>query len=280
MALTETQLAVCRLIATNRIRSGESYVAGGTALNVLVPSSRLSNDIDLFHDSEEALAATWESDRKLFEASGYTIAILRNRPGMFVEATVSKGSDSVRLQWARDSAFRFFPLVTHPDFGLTLHPVDLATNKLLAVVGRVEARDWIDIMNCDKHVQPLGYLAWAASGKDPGFSPSAILSEAARTCRYSRGELGQLAFSGCPPDIERASADWRAMLAAAQDVIRCLPAAQAGTCVLNPDSSLCRTEAQALPARVQEGRILFHSGIIRGAWPVLLPETPLCDPHE
>jgi len=269
MALTKSQLAVCQLIATNRIRSGESYVAGGTALNALVPSSRLSNDIDLFHDSEEALEATWESDRKLFEASGYLIAVLRSRPGMLVEATVSKGGDDVRLQWVRDSAFRFFPLVTHPDFGLTLHPVDLATNKLLAVVGRVEARDWIDIINCDKHIQPLGYLAWAASGKDPGFSPPAILSEAARTCRYSRCELSQLAFSDSPPDIESLSAEWRAMLDAAREVVLMLPAGQTGTCVLNPEGSLCRAEADALPALIREERLIFHGGRICGAFPTL-----------
>jgi hypothetical protein len=32
-------------------------------------------------------------------------------------------------------------LVEHPDFGLTLNPFDLATNKLLVLVGRLEVRD-------------------------------------------------------------------------------------------------------------------------------------------
>jgi hypothetical protein len=27
----------------------------------------------------------------------------------------------VLVEWTRDSAYRFFPLVEHPDFGLVLH---------------------------------------------------------------------------------------------------------------------------------------------------------------
>ena len=57
MALTDYQRGVCRLLAENRIRSGESYVAGGAALNELLRAPRLSRDIDLFHDTEQALAA-------------------------------------------------------------------------------------------------------------------------------------------------------------------------------------------------------------------------------
>jgi hypothetical protein len=45
-----------------------------------------------------------------------------------------------------------------------LHPFDHATNKILALAGRREARDWIDAIQCHETLQPLGYLAWAASG--------------------------------------------------------------------------------------------------------------------
>jgi hypothetical protein len=65
MALTEFQRAVCRLIAENRIAHGESYVAGGAALNTVIESPRTSRDIDLFHDTEEALLASWDADRAL-----------------------------------------------------------------------------------------------------------------------------------------------------------------------------------------------------------------------
>ena len=55
MAVTEFQRSICRLIADHRKRSGVSYVAGGVALNLLLEATRLSRDIDIFHDAEEAV---------------------------------------------------------------------------------------------------------------------------------------------------------------------------------------------------------------------------------
>jgi len=45
-----------------------------------------------------------------------------------------------------------FPLVEHAELGLALHPFDLATNKVLALVGRAEPRDWIDAIHCAEHL--------------------------------------------------------------------------------------------------------------------------------
>lgn len=133
MSITAFQRQVCRLIASNRVASGESYVAGGLALNILLGSSRISEDIDLFHDAEEAVEAAWMADSALLEQSGYLVTIRRRQP-TFIDVVVTKGPDSVIIQWAQDSAYRFFPLQEHVDFGLTLHPFDLATNKVLALV--------------------------------------------------------------------------------------------------------------------------------------------------
>ena len=155
MALTQSQRDVCRLVAENRRRSGESYVAASAALNLLAGARRVSRNTDRFHDTLEALESTWAADASLLRAAGYDVAVARERPG-FVEAVVSRTSDSVLLQWTRDSAFRFYPLVEHEDFGLVLHPFDLATNKVLALVGRLEVRDWVDTIACDAAVQPWG----------------------------------------------------------------------------------------------------------------------------
>lgn len=97
MALTDLQRRICRLLAANRIASGESYVAGGVALNELVGASRLSRDIDLFHDTDEALDASWSADRTLLEADGFDVRVLRERGGL-IEAEVGDGSDVVRLE--------------------------------------------------------------------------------------------------------------------------------------------------------------------------------------
>ena len=269
MALTALQREICRLIAENRVASGESYVAGGAALNELLSAPRVSRDLDLFHDTAEALAATWEADRRLLREAGFELKVVRERP-TFVEAMVERGTERALLQWAQDSAYRFFPLVQREPFGLTLHPFDLATNKVLALVGRVEVRDWVDTIESDGKIQPLGYLAWAASGKDPGFSPLSILEQAARTARYSADEVASLEFEGIPPDAGVLARRWRALLEAAGRVVQALPVEKAGHCVLRREGGLCVASPEALPSQLARGDVVFHEGSIRGALPDLM----------
>lgn len=265
MALTVLQRRVCQLLADQRKRSGESYVAGGAALNELLAGARRSRDVDLFHDTETALVATWQSDRAALDAGGLRVETLRELPA-FVEARVSDATETVLVQWARDSAFRFFPLIEHETFGLTLHPLDLATNKLLALVGRREVRDWIDLVRCHESVQPLGYLAWAATGKDPGFSPLGIIEECART-RYVQEEIDGLDFDGPAPKAAEISYRWHAAVREAREIVDALPADQAGRCVLDPRGQLESAPAAELPGALSAGRVVFHPGAIRGAFP-------------
>jgi hypothetical protein len=95
MALTEFQRAICRLLARRRI------------------------DIDLFHDTIEAVEASPIADRGALQDAGLDVRLLRERPA-YVEAEIRGPDETVLIEWARDSAFRFFPLVTHADLGLTL----------------------------------------------------------------------------------------------------------------------------------------------------------------
>ena len=132
MAATPYQCGILKALAAQRKSRGESYVAGEIALNQLLSAPRQSRDIDLFHNSQEAVAATWAADRKLLAAGGYEVDLIREGSS-FVEARISLGSDRVIMQWAQDSAFRFFPLLEDDLMGLVLHPFDLATNKVLAM---------------------------------------------------------------------------------------------------------------------------------------------------
>jgi hypothetical protein len=270
MALTPFQRDVCRHLASRRRERGESYVAGGAALNEVLAADRLSRDIDLFHDTEDALAASWDEDRRTLATAGFGIDVIRERPS-FVEAMVTRDSETVLVQWTRDSAFRFFPLVEHAEFGLTLHSFDLATNKVLALVGRLEVRDWIDVMTCVERLQPLGYLAWAACGKDPGFSPQAILAEAARSTRYSNDEVSSLSFAGPLPDAADLSQRWRGHLRAAAELVAVLPIDRVGQAVLSAQGTLMTSTSADLATALTGGTVRFHSGRIRGAFPQLRP---------
>lgn len=269
MALSEFQRQLCRLLADNRVRSGESYVAGGAALNELLRAPRLSRDVDLFHDTEQALAASCSADRATLLGAGYRIEVRRERP-TFVEVEVERQGESVLVQWAHDSAYRFFPLVRHDDLGLVLHPFDLATSKVLALVGRVEPRDFIDTLECDRQIQPLGYLAWAACGKDPGFSPASILEEAASRGRYSQAELASLAFEGSAPDAGELSRAWHRILALARETVSLLPPEEAGRAVLAADGAPYRGGLDELRDALAARRLVFHAGRIRGVFPRIL----------
>ncbi len=269
MAVTAYQREICRLIATNRIAQGTSYVAGGVALNTLIGAARISKDIDLFHDTDEAVRVTWEADRALLSEHRHNVRILRERPS-FVEAIVSKEQETVLVQWARDSAFRFFPLVQDDIFGLALHPFDLATNKALALVGRLEVRDWIDFIGCHQKIQNAGYLFWAACGKDPGFSPAALLGEAKRSGRYSNQEVAELLFEGPPPDAADLGRQWHAILKESESLISLLPAEEVGKCVLDSSGELFRGGAEPLEAALTGKVLRFHAGTIRGALPQII----------
>jgi len=269
MAITTFQKEICRLISSNRIEKGESYVAGGVALNTLIEAPRISRDIDLFHDTHEALETTLDSDKKLLQASNYNIEFIRERAS-YVEAIVRKKDENVLMQWTCDSAFRFFPLLKNDEFGMTLHPFDLATNKVLALVGRLEIRDWVDMIHCHQRIQKIGYLMWAACQKDPGLNPLLILEEAKRSSHYSAEELNELSFEGNIPDISKLSIEWKLMLNEAGSLLTLLPSEDAGKCVLSMANNLYRGTPDQLNFDLKQEKIHFHCGSIRGAFPEIL----------
>lgn len=265
MAATSFQCEILRILAAQRKKRGESYVAGGVALNQLLSAPRQSRDIDLFHDSQEAVAASWKEDRSLLAASSYAVEIIREAQS-FIEARVSLGGECVIMEWTRDSAFRFFPLIEDDLMGLALHPFDLATNKALAMAGRLEPRDWIDVLSCDEVIQPLGYLVWAACGKDPGFNPLSLLAEISRA-HYSQAELDMLDFAGPKPDAVLLGERWHEVLRTTRAICGQLPADEVGKCVITREHELFRADAAELGEALAKGRVGFHQGRLGGSWP-------------
>jgi hypothetical protein len=269
MAITLFQSAVCRVIAANRKADSASYIAGGIALNLLLGAPRLSHDIDIFHDTTEALRYSWDVDKKSLLQYGFTVELIREAPS-FVEAFVSRDGERVLMQWVRDTAYRFFPLIEDDVLGLTMHPFDLATNKVLALVGRLEVRDWIDVQECSRKIQHLGLLAWSASGKDPGFNPKGILKEAARSSRYTHADLEKLDFSVPLPDIVQLSQDWKKLLIESEEIVDLLPAEQAGKCLLSENGALVGGGLYEIQQVLHSGKYLWHSGSIGGVLPSII----------
>jgi hypothetical protein len=104
------------------------------------------------------------------------------------------------------------PLVRDELGGLLLHPIDLATNKVLALAGRDEPRDFVDILFVHHRVLPLAAVCWAAVGKDPGFTPLSLLELLKRRGRYQREDFARLHLAE-PFDLAGAKQTWLAALA-------------------------------------------------------------------
>ena len=206
--------------------AAERYLAGGAALHFAPGSARFSDDLDFFHDTETQVAAAFAADREVLIAFGCSVDIILSQPG-FVRALVKKSGDATRVDWAHDSAWRFLPLVHDALGGWMLAPVDLAINKVLALAGRDEARDFVDILYVHDNVLPLAALSWAAVGKDPGFTPLSLLELLKRRGRYHDEDFARLDLAA-PLDLQQAKETWLAALRDADDFARERPREEAG----------------------------------------------------
>ena len=268
MAVTAFQSEVLKRIARSRIDGGETYIAGGLALNHLLKRPRVSSDVDVFNSTYSALERAADHDCEVLKAAGYDIRVTRRRD-YIVEVVASREGGSTELQWVQDSAYRFFPLVEDELLGLTLHPFDLATNKLLALAGRRVPRDWVDTITCAEDIQPLGLLAWAANGKDPGLTPNYILEMCMRTT-YSRPEFELAIKNAKDYNVEELSQKWHDMIWRARETVKLLPPSEVGKVVMTREGELFKGDDETLRQALADNEIVFHEGTIGGAWPVIV----------
>lgn len=104
----------------------------------------------------------------------------------------------MEIDWAADSAFRFFPIERDSRLGWRLHLFDVATNKALALSARTETRDYVDIVELHKTF-PLPAICWAACGKDPGFSPLSLVKMMKRFARIDPAKLEEIQARALDP---------------------------------------------------------------------------------
>jgi hypothetical protein len=224
MPLTDFQRALLAVLAP--ARAPDSYLAGGAALHFAPHSIRYSHDLDFFHDAAERVAEAFAGDRDRLLEAGYDVAPTLSQPG-FVRAIVRRGEHATQVDWAHDSAWRFMPVVEDPVGGYLLHPVDLALNKVLALAGRDEVRDYVDIHWVMEQVLPLGPLVWATVGKDPGFTPLSLLEQLKRRGRPHAEDIARLDLAR-PFDLVQAKERWLASLEQAEAFVGSRPVDEVG----------------------------------------------------
>jgi hypothetical protein len=249
MPLTKTQSEVAKLLAQNR--SEESHLAGGSAAHFSPRSFRYSEDLDYFHDTIEALTLAFEQDQKTLVANNFKIEVDLHTPG-YIRALVHSPQGACKVEWSRDSSWRFMPTQKHPDLGYVLHPTDLVVNKLLALAGRDEARDYLDVIYNHQTILPLGAQCWAACGKDPGFSPHSLLDLLRRKGKFRKEDFEKLHLSDPKEvDLQKTKQSWLEALDLAEkfishapaDEVGCLYYSEADQAFVSPSDQLLKSTA-------------------------------------
>lgn len=268
MPLTPFQEKVSRLIAGNR--TPVSCLAGDAALHFRPESKRYSNDLDYFHDSEERVAQAFAADRKILEDNGVSVAVQVAQPG-YIRALAEEGAEGTKIEWAHDSAWRFMPPVRLPGAGYALHPIDLAVNKILALAGRDEPRDFLDVLYAHEEMLPFPALMWAAVGKDPGFTPLSLLELIKRRGRYQPADFERLRLVG-PVEPTALKTKWLSALEDAERFARDRPPEETGCLYYSP-----RQRRFVMPAAGGSADCLVHFGRPGGVLPKLYEGDILTD---
>ena len=261
MPLGDFEKGVLRLLAVNR--NPESYVAGATVFLRREDSHRQSRDVDVFHDTVQSLKQAAAKDAEVLQQNGYTLEWNETQE-MLQRATVSKAGRSTKVEWAYDSAFRFFPVQPDTELGFVLHPLDGATNKVLALAGRGELRDYLDVLFLHRTVLGLGALVWAACGKDTGFTPQFLIEEAQRLTHYPAVRLNTLLLRE-PLDMVECKRQWLTAVAEATALFLKLPPEEVGCLYLNAQGQAVTPD----PSAPEFPQLRRHFGCVRGAWPTI-----------
>lgn len=254
MPLSKIQTNILRLLAAHR--DPESYVAGASALNRNAP--RYSGDIDVFHSREERAASAAAADAQTLKASGYAVKWMRREPAIYTAEVAGPGG-TTHLEWVVDSEFRFFPVIRDDIFGYMLHPVDLATNKVMAAAGRRELRDIVDVVTVHETILPLGAVVWAAVEKSPGYTPEGVIAEIRRNSNYPAAEWRALASTE-PIDPKVVMPKLRAALGDAEAFVSRMPTDRIGLLFFQAGKVV-----QPDPGRLHSYQT--HAGQLRGHWP-------------
>ncbi|MEV6489407.1 nucleotidyl transferase AbiEii/AbiGii toxin family protein [Actinoplanes sp. NPDC051633] len=157
-----------------RVATKHGFVLGGGVawlVNGLV--RRPTEDVDLFTDAEDGVAAAAGEVAAALAAAGYSVA--RETPDEMFEGMedslreflVADGDRALRLTLCRLDRSRA-PVVM--DVGPVMHLDDLVATKVAALVGRREARDYIDVAAAlDRY--PLSRVLELALAADPAIEP-------------------------------------------------------------------------------------------------------------
>ena len=143
------------------------YLAGGTALSEYYLGHRLSFDLDYFTGTENLILPLSYQIETACQKKGLSLKVVR-RFSTFVELLAEKDNESLKIDIALYSPFRFeMSVLSNEGIYINDYP-DLRVDKLLAYFGRAEPRDAVDLYFILKK-DSFELLLELAAQKDTGF---------------------------------------------------------------------------------------------------------------
>ena len=182
--LSPLQERVAEIIAG--LKEAEGFaLAGGAALIVRGDVRRETRDLDFFGLTADAVDRLVPAVERALQDAGFVVHHVQRNPG-FARLIVESGDDRTELDLGADA--RLFP-VEPGRLAPTLTGEELAVDKVLAVFGRAEARDFVDLMALEPRYG-LDRLCALAAEKDRGFTPALFAEMLGRFSRLRQDEFG------------------------------------------------------------------------------------------
>jgi Nucleotidyl transferase AbiEii toxin, Type IV TA system len=177
-------------------------LAGGAALIVRGDVDRQTRDLDFFGLTTDAVDRLVPAVERALRAVGLTVRRVQDDRG-FARLLVEGEDGRTEVDLAADA--RLFP--AEPGALVpTLSGEELAVDKVLAVFGRAEARDFVDLLAVQTQYS-LDRLCELATEKDRGFTPEVFAEMLGQFRRLRREEfdIGDAGFGLLTREVER----WR-----------------------------------------------------------------------
>lgn len=208
-------------IARVGLAAGASYgfaLAGGYAMQLNGFLERPSEDVDLFtvQSYSTEFDAAMMAIIAAYRADGLDVETDRYDPALdptFARLVVSDGKDMSKVElladWRANHPRRFA-------IGPVLHPDDAVANKMCALYGRAEARDFVDVdaAVCSGRYSRDRLFALAAA-IDSGFDRQMLAGMMTRADAHADSQFAAYGVTGADLDGLRARfAEWRCELLA------------------------------------------------------------------
>jgi Nucleotidyl transferase AbiEii toxin, Type IV TA system len=183
--LSPLQQRVARIVTALPVAEGFA-LAGGAALVLAEVVERETRDLDFFGPTNAQVEQLVPELETALRADGLDVMVTRAGHG-FARLTIG-GQDGSTTELDLGVDARIRPAETGP-LGPMLALEELAADKMLALFGRAQARDFVDVAALVERFG-LERLCQLASEKDPGFSRETLREMLGSFDRFSPADLG------------------------------------------------------------------------------------------